>query len=375
LTLSWNASTDNVGVTGYRVYRGGTQVASPGGTSASIAGLSAGAPYSFTVSAVDAAGNVSAPSAALSVTTLPQGSANLLFSSGFEGTTAVLAPSDFYVTGAWQGIVGIDSITGFTWPPLIWGGGPTHFQIIADAPIDALTVDNHMVNQIQTVTGHGGNPTRALYSEIKQSGCCGTNPQGGRPTQDPFMAQPASEPGDRYISYWLKLQPDLANLMGVGQVGTGWNWRVAFEIKTAGDFRFIAMIRRDPYINGGNLFWSFGYDNEANGGLPYQSFWGFPGNPEGSNMLIPVPVGQWMKVETFWHRSSANDGRWWMAVNGQVLVDHYGPNMGIYNAPINRIMVSTLYSSSAYPIYQWVDDLEIWNAFPPAGNNPPYAPH
>src|SRR6267378_7079694 len=262
LTLSWNASTDNVGVTGYRVYRGGTQVASPGGTSASIAGLSAGAPYSFTVSAVDAAGNVSAPSAALSVTTLPQGSANLLFSSGFEGTTAVLAPSDFYVTGAWQGIVGIDSITGFTWPPLIWGGGPTHFQIIADAPIDALTVDNHMVNQIQTVTGHGGNPTRALYSEIKQSGCCGTNPQGGRPTQDPFMAQPASEPGDRYISYWLKLQPDLANLMGVGQVGTGWNWRVVFEIKTAGDFRFIAMIRRDPYINGGNLFWSFGYDNE-----------------------------------------------------------------------------------------------------------------
>src|SRR5438445_7152639 len=79
LTLSWNASTDNVGVTGYRVYRGGTQVASPGGTSASIAGLSAGVPYSFTVSAVDAAGNVSALSAALSVTTPPPGPANLLF--------------------------------------------------------------------------------------------------------------------------------------------------------------------------------------------------------------------------------------------------------------------------------------------------------
>ena len=69
LTLSWNASTDNVGVTGYQVYRDGTQVASPGDTSASISGLSAGVPYSFTVSAVDAAGNVSALSAPLSVTT------------------------------------------------------------------------------------------------------------------------------------------------------------------------------------------------------------------------------------------------------------------------------------------------------------------
>jgi hypothetical protein len=164
--------------------------------------------------------------------------------------------------------------------------------------------------------------------------------------------------------------------MEVGPTGVGgWHWRSVFEIKTAGDFRFIAMIRRDPYLNGGNLFWSFGYDNEANGGLPYQSLWGFPVDPEGSNTLIPVPVGQWIKVEVFWHRSSANDGRWWMAVNGQVLVDHYGPNMGIYNAAINRIMPSLLYTSTGYPTYHWVDDLQIWDGFPSDGNNPPYAPH
>src|SRR5439155_6018106 len=71
LTLSWNASTDNVEVTGYRVYRNGTLVASPGGTSASITGLLAATLYSFTVSAFDAAGNISAPSAPRSVTTLP----------------------------------------------------------------------------------------------------------------------------------------------------------------------------------------------------------------------------------------------------------------------------------------------------------------
>src|SRR6266478_6562951 len=70
LTLSWSPATDNVGVTGYRVYRDGTLVASPSGTSVSITGLLAGTLYSFTVSAFDAAGNVSAPSAALPVTTL-----------------------------------------------------------------------------------------------------------------------------------------------------------------------------------------------------------------------------------------------------------------------------------------------------------------
>src|SRR2546426_133746 len=69
IDLSWSPATDNVGVTGYRVYRNGTLAASPTGTSVSIVGLSAGTTYSFTVSAVDAAGNVSAPSAPLSVTT------------------------------------------------------------------------------------------------------------------------------------------------------------------------------------------------------------------------------------------------------------------------------------------------------------------
>src|SRR5438034_3932018 len=68
LTLSWSPSTDDVGVTGYRVYRNGTLVASPNGTSVSLTGLSAGVPYSFTVSALDAAGNASTPSAPLSVT-------------------------------------------------------------------------------------------------------------------------------------------------------------------------------------------------------------------------------------------------------------------------------------------------------------------
>src|SRR6266513_189705 len=71
IDLTWSAATDNVAVTGYRVYRDGARVASPVGASVSITGLSAGVQYSLTVAAFDAAGNVSAPSAPLSVTTPP----------------------------------------------------------------------------------------------------------------------------------------------------------------------------------------------------------------------------------------------------------------------------------------------------------------
>ncbi|MGV9453024.1 glycoside hydrolase family 6 protein [Streptomyces sp. NPDC003635] len=70
VSLAWTAATDNVGVTGYDVYRNGTRVGSPAaGTTYTDTGLSAATAYSYTVRARDAAGNVSAASTALSVTT------------------------------------------------------------------------------------------------------------------------------------------------------------------------------------------------------------------------------------------------------------------------------------------------------------------
>ncbi|MFJ3286166.1 carbohydrate binding domain-containing protein [Streptomyces sp. NPDC086669] len=69
VSLAWNASTDNVGVTGYDVFRGSAQVLSVSGTSATVGGLSPSTAYTFTVKARDAAGNVSAASNSVSVTT------------------------------------------------------------------------------------------------------------------------------------------------------------------------------------------------------------------------------------------------------------------------------------------------------------------
>ena len=68
-TLSWTASTDAVGVTGYKIYKGGSQIGTSATSNFAVTGLTAATTYSFTVSAYDAAGNNSSQSSALSVTT------------------------------------------------------------------------------------------------------------------------------------------------------------------------------------------------------------------------------------------------------------------------------------------------------------------
>jgi len=70
LDLSWTASTDNVGVVGYDVYIGTTLLGTVTGTGAAVTGLSAATTYSFSVKAKDAAGNISATSNTVTVTTL-----------------------------------------------------------------------------------------------------------------------------------------------------------------------------------------------------------------------------------------------------------------------------------------------------------------
>ncbi|MFC1419420.1 discoidin domain-containing protein [Streptacidiphilus cavernicola] len=73
VALSWTASTDNVGVTGYSVHQvaggGNTVVGSPTGTSFTVSGLAPSTGYSFFVTARDAAGNTSAASGTVSATT------------------------------------------------------------------------------------------------------------------------------------------------------------------------------------------------------------------------------------------------------------------------------------------------------------------
>ncbi|MFL5969336.1 MAG: fibronectin type III domain-containing protein, partial [Gaiellaceae bacterium] len=69
VSLAWNASTDDVGVVGYDVFRDRNRDGTSTNTSYAAGGLTCGSSYSFTVQAKDAAGNVSAQSSELAAAT------------------------------------------------------------------------------------------------------------------------------------------------------------------------------------------------------------------------------------------------------------------------------------------------------------------
>nr|BFE57553.1 hypothetical protein GCM10020063_020790 [Dactylosporangium thailandense] len=102
VSLSWNASTDNVGVAGYKVLRGGTQVGTATTTSYTDSGLNASTAYTYTVRAYDAAGNTSADSSSITVTTSATSTPTGLVLDDYNGTPAYpsAAQNDL---GKWTG--------------------------------------------------------------------------------------------------------------------------------------------------------------------------------------------------------------------------------------------------------------------------------
>ncbi len=107
VSLAWNASTDNVGVTSYDIYSGSNQVLSVSGTSATVSGLSPSTAHTFTVRARDAAGNTSPASNAVSVTTDPGG--------GDPGGFKQAAPYLYLGWGDPPSATSVMSATGIKW--------------------------------------------------------------------------------------------------------------------------------------------------------------------------------------------------------------------------------------------------------------------
>lgn len=83
VNLSWVASKDAAGATGYKIYRNGEQITRTSALSYTDTRLTSGTTYTYTVAAYDATGNASAPSSGVSVTTqLPPVLSPLAVSSG-----------------------------------------------------------------------------------------------------------------------------------------------------------------------------------------------------------------------------------------------------------------------------------------------------
>ncbi|GII31395.1 glycosyl hydrolase family 18 protein [Planotetraspora mira] len=113
VSLAWNASTDNVGVTGYDVYRGGTLVTTVTGTSYTNTGLTAGTAYSYTVRAKDAAGNASAATAAVTGTTQTGGGGGDTSAPSVPGNLRVTGTTTSSVSLAWNASTDNVAVTGY----------------------------------------------------------------------------------------------------------------------------------------------------------------------------------------------------------------------------------------------------------------------
>ncbi|WP_051240514.1 lytic polysaccharide monooxygenase [Paenibacillus alvei] len=135
-TITWSASTDNVGVTGYRIFNGANQIATTNGAlTANLTGLTSNTSYTITVKAVDAAGNISAASNAVTFTTLPV--------TGPD-TVAPTAPSSLHVMGS----------STSTTVPLMWNAssdnvGVTGYQVFRGTTLIA-TVSGSTVEYLVT---------------------------------------------------------------------------------------------------------------------------------------------------------------------------------------------------------------------------------
>ncbi|MGE4513677.1 MAG: endonuclease [Chryseobacterium sp.] len=99
ISLSWTASTDNIGVTGYEIYKDGNLYTTVTSTTATVSGLNSSTTYNFYIIAKDAAGNSSTASNTASGTTLAGGQPG--GSCGTEDFSGIPATATNYTTRTW----------------------------------------------------------------------------------------------------------------------------------------------------------------------------------------------------------------------------------------------------------------------------------
>ena len=152
VTLNWNASTDNVGVTGYTVYRNGSTFATVGGSVLSYkdSSVASATTYSYSVDAFDAAGNHSAPSAVVSDTTLDW------IAPTVPASLTATAPGPTQVNLAWNASTDNVGVTGYT----VYRNGTTLATVsgstltYSDLTVAANTSYSYTVDAIDAAGNH-----------------------------------------------------------------------------------------------------------------------------------------------------------------------------------------------------------------------------
>ncbi len=166
VSLAWNASSDNVGVTRYDVLRNGAVIGGVASTSFTATGLASNTSFSFTVRASDAAGNISAVSNQVTATT--QGAADTQAPTAPANlrTTIITSTSVALAWDASTDNVGVVQYEVLQNGALIGGGAATNLTITSLTPgtsynfrvraKDAAGNTSALSNQITATTQSGG---------------------------------------------------------------------------------------------------------------------------------------------------------------------------------------------------------------------------
>lgn len=366
IDLSWSASTDNVGVAGYRVYRNNTLVGTTVTSSFSSTGLAPATNYSFTVAAYDAAGNASAQSSAVTATTF----------------TASTSSGDFQTRCTATGVLvcmGWDSASDVV--PAVW---PNSGIYPGDGGIFHGGFDTNI-----KASGAG-----SLRLDVLSNGS--SNAAGDWRQK---FGQEFGENSTFYIQFRQRFSLEMINIDWYGLMGTSWKQNIIYNMGAPSCVDF-SLVTAQHYNSGLPIM----YTECGNRGLwtnsgipPYllqQGDFNCPyGGESSTTNCFHYVANEWL---TFYYRVSI--GTWntanstieaWVGRDGQPLKKFVSmPNFRIANSgtaiPYNAISLNAYMTakdtSVAHPTAStWFDELIVSTqpiAAPGgiASSNPPPAP-
>lgn len=158
VSLSWTASTDNIGVAGYDIYVNGTFNTTVSGTTATVQNLNPSTTYSFYIIAKDAAGNSSAQSNTATATTLAGTGGGGTGTCGTEDFSNIpTSTNPAYATRTWTN-------NNITWTA-------TDARVDETISGQAITIRNGDLTSSQIA---GGIQSITMKTQLKYSGNPGT---------------------------------------------------------------------------------------------------------------------------------------------------------------------------------------------------------
>ncbi|WP_431165540.1 endonuclease [Tenacibaculum halocynthiae] len=233
VNLSWNAATDNTGVTGYDIYRNSNKLTTVTSTNYQVTGLNASTSYNFYIKAKDAANNISIASNTVNITTI---------SAPTSGTATDLLISEYIEGSSYNKAIELANFTGntinlsnYTLKKASNGGGWTSTltlsgqltngktYVIAHSSASA-TVKNKAQKTDTSVLSFNGNDAVGLFKNNVLIDVIGNPTSSSTFAKDKTLQRKSSikSPNSNYTtSEWNSLSKDTFNGLGLHSIDGG----------------------------------------------------------------------------------------------------------------------------------------------------------